>query len=92
LLTIKTKSGKSIKKYSQFQEEEEVLIYPFTSFLITDFNSESDPQTATLVEMPVPSFTSEKIIYWVDDNPKYNRSIIAKYFDREKTGIEVVEV
>ena len=64
--------------------------FPFTHFVILDYNLHSSPQTATLEELPMPRLTSNKILYWVDDVPSGNRSIIKSCF--EPAGIEVVEV
>jgi hypothetical protein len=64
-----------------------VLILPFTYFIINKYNLEGAIQTAELEEIPMPETNSNKLIFWVDDEPEGNTKIKASF---EEQGIEVV--
>lgn len=58
LLKIIVNKGHQIERFSEFEDEKEVLIMPFTYFIINNYNLEGPIQTAELEEIPMPETNS----------------------------------
>jgi ubiquitin C len=68
---VKTISSKAIKGIAYFNDEEEVILLPYTSYEVEDVSDvPGEPLIIKLKEIPVPK--TSRIILWVDDNPENN--------------------
>ncbi|CAD8098250.1 unnamed protein product [Paramecium sonneborni] len=86
---VKLLTAKDISSISQFPDEEEVLLQPFTCFMVerTQVNHNS-PLIIKLKEIPYPK-SIDNVILWVDDNPK-NNHIFIQDLELENPEISII--
>ncbi|CAD8079308.1 unnamed protein product [Paramecium sonneborni] len=64
-------SAKNIENISIFEREQELIMYPFSAFVINEVQDNlNKPIFVTMTELPLPR--SYQVLLWVDDNPQKN--------------------
>jgi len=86
IFIVETLTARDISSISQYQEEEEVILQPYTYFEVVDVKENIDkPNFIVLKEISIPR--SEKVVFWVDDKPEDNYEIA---YELEIKGYSVV--
>ncbi|CAD8064202.1 unnamed protein product [Paramecium sonneborni] len=81
-------SAKDIAKLSIYKGEQDVIMYPFSSFVIEEVQlNPNQPLLVTMRELPLPR--SHQVLLWVDDNPENNYSY-AEDLERQNQKISVI--
>lgn len=85
-------SGRDISAFSFYPKEEEVLLLPFTYFIVDRMETQSDIEEVWISEMPTPVTFAKDIILWVDDKPSNNLREIEKIRGASKDSIEILQL
>jgi hypothetical protein len=88
LFEIQTYSGRYIGDLSAVPYEEEVVLPPYTCFIIESYDDSKELTRVKLKEIPQPCTNTQNIIFWVDDNPENNNEL-KKAISKD---IEVIDV
>ncbi|EAR92422.2 polyubiquitin (macronuclear) [Tetrahymena thermophila SB210] len=88
LFEIDVISAKQIFPVSVFQDEQEVLLLPFSCFLVQSIQiQEGSPMVIKMKEISVPR--SIQVVIWVDDNP-INNYKYANYIETQNPNVSIV--
>lgn len=85
-------TGRNISAFSFFPNEEEVLLLPFTYFIVDKMESQGDIDEVWVSEIPTPITFTKNVILWVDDKPANNIAEIEKIRVSSKDAIEVLQL
>ncbi|CAD8201346.1 unnamed protein product [Paramecium pentaurelia] len=88
IFNVELISAKDISNISLYQGEEEVIMYPFSTFVIDKIHvNPNQPHIVTMRELPLPR--SENVLLWVDDNPENNYGY-AEEIERQNNKISII--
>ena len=85
LFIILSQTGRYIKPISFYPDEEEVLLFPGTTFKVLKVESNKNSDDVIDLEEIVLPFGEKKIL-WIDDSPENNQELME---EQEKKGISV---
>jgi len=81
-----TTSGRDIAKLSVIEDEEEILLLPYSCLDVIEVTDlPGQPLYVKLREVHIPR--SLKVLFWVDDNPENNLKFM---LESERRGVSVV--
>ncbi|KAL4503992.1 hypothetical protein ABPG72_022622 [Tetrahymena utriculariae] len=88
LFEVKVISAKQIFPVSIFEEEQEVLLLPFSCFLVESIHKQKgSPMIIKMKEICVPR--SIQVVIWVDDNPNNNYKYAYK-IEKQNPNVSIV--
>ncbi|CAK67125.1 unnamed protein product (macronuclear) [Paramecium tetraurelia] len=88
IFNIQLISGKDISKISIYEGEQELIMYPFSTFVVDEVQIKpNQPHIVTMRELPLPR--SHCVLLWVDDNPENNFNY-AYEVERQNNNISVI--
>jgi len=82
ILEVEVYSSRDISSLSEYADEEEVLMLPYSCFEVVDvITKENEPVYIKLKEIPTPR--APNVIFWTDDKPEGNYTIAKEVEQRD---------
>jgi len=91
ILTINSRSGRSLQELSLFPTEKEIVFRPFTTFQVKEVKEKPGGEFVEIaLEEAYPDIRGRKVLVWIDDINNKDRKQITD--ESDKNGVTVVHL